>query len=93
MEDMEEYSRCLDVIGNCNHIMALDEISDNASNDDVKVQEVKNDLKIEVIDSQEKPVEHMETAAGVGDHVTSSNAGTSNFLKDSEDAVQTDHFN
>ena len=29
MEDMEEYARCLDVIGQCNHIIALDEISDS----------------------------------------------------------------
>lgn len=51
MEDMEEYMRCLDVIGNCNHIMALDEISDNASHDELKLQEVKNDLKLEVVES------------------------------------------
>lgn len=32
MEDMEEYARCLDEIGKCNHILALDELSDTASN-------------------------------------------------------------
>lgn len=34
MEDMEEYARCLDEIGKCNHILALDELSDTASNTD-----------------------------------------------------------
>lgn len=34
MEDMEEYARCLDEIGKCNHILALDELSDTASNAD-----------------------------------------------------------
>jgi len=37
MEDMEEYKRCLDVIGKCNHIIALDEISDSESNSALKI--------------------------------------------------------
>lgn len=36
MEDMDEYLRCLDIIGHTNHIVALDEISDNASQEDTK---------------------------------------------------------
>lgn len=36
MEDMDDYQRCLDVIGNCNHILALDELS--IDGDDVKDQ-------------------------------------------------------
>lgn len=39
MEDMEEYKRCLDVIGKCNHIIALDEISDSESNSALKIQD------------------------------------------------------
>ena len=31
MADMEEYARCLDVIGRTNHIIALDEVSDTQS--------------------------------------------------------------
>lgn len=36
MEDMDDYLRCLDVIGNCNHILALDELS--VDGDEVKDQ-------------------------------------------------------
>lgn len=39
MEDMEEYARCLDVIGKCNHIIALDEISDSMSESPLKIQD------------------------------------------------------
>ena len=43
MADMDEYFRCLDEIGKCNHILALDELSETASNLEPKAEEAKNE--------------------------------------------------
>jgi len=85
MEDMDEYHRCLDEIGKCNHIMALDELSDNEScQAELRQEEVKNnELKIEMTESQERPPEQIDTTAG--DNMTAGSVMVTNFLKDSED--------
>lgn len=54
MEDMDEYHRCLDEIGKCNHIMALDELSDNQSQVQNKQEDLTNDKKANLADSQDK---------------------------------------
>ena len=43
MEDMDEYMRCLDEIGKCNHILALDELTDRNTNSEPKREESKVD--------------------------------------------------
>lgn len=43
MEDMDEYMRCLDEIGKCNHILAFDELTDRNTNSEPKREESKVD--------------------------------------------------
>ena len=82
MEDMDEYHRCLDEIGKCNHIMALDELSDNQSQVQNKQEDLTNDKKANLADSQDKQNELAETT---GDNITGGSAVVTNFLKDTNE--------
>ena len=58
MEDMDEYMRCLDEIGKCNHILALDELTDRNADSEPKREESKVDDHVqEAQPPSEKPKE------------------------------------
>lgn len=80
---MDEYLRCLDEIGKCNHILALDELSDRASEAEPRQEEAKADDVPEARPNQEKAIEVVDTDAN--------NVSVSNFLKET-DEPQVDQY-
>lgn len=83
MQEMDEYLRCLDEIGKCNHILALDELSDRASEAEPRQEEAKADDVPEARPNQEKAIEVVDTDAN--------NVSVSNFLKET-DEPQVDQY-
>ena len=78
MEDMDEYMRCLDEIGKCNHILALDELTDRNTESELKREESKVD----------DHVQEAQPGAGVPKDVyeaEGSNVSVTNFLKDTDE--------
>lgn len=87
MEDMEEYHRCLDEIGKCNHILALDELSESASHAEPKEDEAKIEEQPASRIQNDRPDEVPEADTN---HVS-----VSNFLKEKEaddGAAQVDQY-
>ena len=80
---MDEYLRCLDEIGKCNHILALDELSDRASEAEPRQEEAKADDVPEARPNPEKAIEVVDTDAN--------NVSVSNFLKET-DEPQVDQY-
>ena len=82
MQEMDEYLRCLDEIGKCNHILALDELSDRVSEAEPRQEEAKADDIPEARPNPEKAIEAVDADA---------NLSVSNFLKDT-DEPQVDQY-
>ena len=81
MQEMDEYLRCLDEIGKCNHILALDELSDRVSEAEPRQEEAKAD-DVPEARPHEKAIEVVDADA---------NLSVSNFLKDT-DEPQVDQY-